>query len=75
MEHERQDIQPAFKLGKSWGKRPEDMSQRDIFKRPYGNYQRLEPQQEVQTLRREGSQGKGESSYNLGYRRETEPEG
>ncbi|MBW0520462.1 hypothetical protein O181_060177 [Austropuccinia psidii MF-1] len=30
-EHENKDIQPGFKLGRTWRKIPKDMSQRDIF--------------------------------------------
>ncbi|MBW0489245.1 hypothetical protein O181_028960 [Austropuccinia psidii MF-1] len=37
-------------------------------------HQRLKSQQEVQTLRREGSQDKGESICNTAYRREMEKE-
>ncbi|MBW0538396.1 hypothetical protein O181_078111 [Austropuccinia psidii MF-1] len=50
------------------------MSWRDIFQGPYGNYEILEYKQEVQALRRAGSQYKGESSHNPGYRGAMEPE-
>ncbi|MBW0481972.1 hypothetical protein O181_021687 [Austropuccinia psidii MF-1] len=63
------DVEPGFTLGRTWGKLPEGMSQRDICQRPYGNNQRLEFQLEIQTLRREGCQYQGESSQNSGYRR------
>ncbi|MBW0522141.1 hypothetical protein O181_061856 [Austropuccinia psidii MF-1] len=38
------------------------MSQRDILQRPYGNHQRMEFHQAVQTPGGEGNQEKGESS-------------
>ncbi|MBW0462337.1 hypothetical protein O181_002052 [Austropuccinia psidii MF-1] len=50
------------------------MSQKDTLKRPYGNHQRLESQQEVQTPGGKGSQDKGESSHYSGHRRTTEPD-
>ncbi|MBW0484110.1 hypothetical protein O181_023825 [Austropuccinia psidii MF-1] len=59
MEHGKQEVQPGFKLGRTWAKLPEDMSQRDIVKSLYGNKQRLEFQQAIQTLRREGFQYQG----------------
>ncbi|MBW0465287.1 hypothetical protein O181_005002 [Austropuccinia psidii MF-1] len=59
MENGKQEVQPGFKLGRAWGKIPEDISQRNIFPRPYLNHQRLESQQLIQTLRREGSQNQG----------------
>ncbi|MBW0465466.1 hypothetical protein O181_005181 [Austropuccinia psidii MF-1] len=31
MKHRKQEIQPGFKLGRAWGKLPEDMCQRDIL--------------------------------------------
>ncbi|MBW0573622.1 hypothetical protein O181_113337 [Austropuccinia psidii MF-1] len=74
MEHGKQDIQPGFKFGTIWRKLPEDMSERYIFQRPYGNHQRLESQEAVQTLRGKGSQDKGGLSCNPRYRREMDPE-
>ncbi|MBW0482607.1 hypothetical protein O181_022322 [Austropuccinia psidii MF-1] len=50
------------------------MSQRDILQRPYGNHQRMEPHQVVQTLGGEGNQDKGESSHYPRYRRTAEPD-
>ncbi|MBW0461346.1 hypothetical protein O181_001061 [Austropuccinia psidii MF-1] len=50
------------------------MSQRDRLQRPYGNYQRLESHQEVQTPGGEGNQDKGESSHYQSYRRTTDPD-
>ncbi|MBW0488384.1 hypothetical protein O181_028099 [Austropuccinia psidii MF-1] len=44
MKHGKQEVQPAFTLGRTWGRLPEDMSQTDTFKIPYGNHQRLESQ-------------------------------
>ncbi|MBW0527134.1 hypothetical protein O181_066849 [Austropuccinia psidii MF-1] len=35
MEHGKQEFQPGFKLGRTWDRLPEDMSQRDIFQGPY----------------------------------------
>ncbi|MBW0469040.1 hypothetical protein O181_008755 [Austropuccinia psidii MF-1] len=50
------------------------MSQRDRIQRPYGNHQRLEPKQAVQTPGGEGKQDKGESSHYPSYRRTTDPD-
>ncbi|MBW0573695.1 hypothetical protein O181_113410 [Austropuccinia psidii MF-1] len=74
MEHAQQEVQPSITLGRTWRKLPEDMSQRDILQRPYGNYQRMESHQEVQTPREEGNQDKGESSHYPSYRRTAEPD-
>ncbi|MBW0476214.1 hypothetical protein O181_015929 [Austropuccinia psidii MF-1] len=41
MEHGQQEVQPRIPLGRTWRKFPENMSQRDILQRPYGNHQRL----------------------------------
>ncbi|MBW0511330.1 hypothetical protein O181_051045 [Austropuccinia psidii MF-1] len=41
MEHGQQEVQPSIPLGRTWRKLPEDLSQRDILQRPYGNNQRL----------------------------------
>ncbi|MBW0497770.1 hypothetical protein O181_037485 [Austropuccinia psidii MF-1] len=49
MEHGKQDFQPGIPLGRTWIKLPEDLSQRDKLQRPYGNHQRLESHQAVQT--------------------------
>ncbi|MBW0543586.1 hypothetical protein O181_083301 [Austropuccinia psidii MF-1] len=49
------------------------MSQRDTLQRPYGNLQRIESHQAVQTPGGEGNQDKGESSYYLSHRRTAEP--
>ncbi|MBW0478054.1 hypothetical protein O181_017769 [Austropuccinia psidii MF-1] len=73
MEHVQQEVQPGISLGKTWRKLPEDLSQRDRIQRPYGNHQRLESNQAVQTLVVEGKQDKGESSHYPSYRRTTDP--
>ncbi|MBW0553515.1 hypothetical protein O181_093230 [Austropuccinia psidii MF-1] len=62
MKHGTQEVQPGLIMGKTWGKLPEGMCQRDIFQRPY-----------FQTLGRERSQDKGETSHIPGYRGEMEP--
>ncbi|MBW0504712.1 hypothetical protein O181_044427 [Austropuccinia psidii MF-1] len=49
MEHGQQEFQPGIPLGRNWSKLLEDMSQRDRLQRPYGNHQRLEYHQAVQT--------------------------
>ncbi|MBW0575123.1 hypothetical protein O181_114838, partial [Austropuccinia psidii MF-1] len=74
MEHGQQEVQPRIPLGRTWGKLPEDMSQRDRLKIPYGNHQRLESHQTVQHLGGEGKQDKGESSHYPSYRRTADPD-
>ncbi|MBW0511393.1 hypothetical protein O181_051108 [Austropuccinia psidii MF-1] len=74
MQNGQQEVQPSIPLGGTWSKFPEDMSQRDTLQRPYGNDQRLQPHQEVQTTRREGNQDKEESSHYPSYRRTAEPD-
>ncbi|MBW0499657.1 hypothetical protein O181_039372 [Austropuccinia psidii MF-1] len=74
MEHGQQEVQPSIPLGRTWSKCPEDMSQRDRLQRPYGNHQRLESQQEVQTPGGEGKQDMGESSHSQSYRRTADPD-
>ncbi|MBW0531439.1 hypothetical protein O181_071154 [Austropuccinia psidii MF-1] len=49
MEHGKQEVQLGIPLGRTWSKLPEDFSQRDRLQRPYGNHQRLESHQAVQT--------------------------
>ncbi|MBW0575143.1 hypothetical protein O181_114858 [Austropuccinia psidii MF-1] len=63
MEHGQQEVQPGISLGRTWSKLPEDLSQRDRLQRPYGNHQRLESYQEVQTPGGKGTEDKGESSH------------
>ncbi|MBW0486384.1 hypothetical protein O181_026099 [Austropuccinia psidii MF-1] len=50
------------------------MSQRDRLQRPYGNHQRLESHQAVQTSGGEGNHKKGESSHYQSYRRTAYPD-
>ncbi|MBW0476975.1 hypothetical protein O181_016690 [Austropuccinia psidii MF-1] len=58
MENGQQKVQLSITLGRTWSKFPEGMSQRDIIQRPYGNHQRMESHQAVQTPGGEGSQNK-----------------
>ncbi|MBW0507456.1 hypothetical protein O181_047171 [Austropuccinia psidii MF-1] len=74
MEHGQQEVQPGIPLGRTWRKFPEDLYQRDRLQRPYGNHQRLESHQAVQTPGGEVKQDKGESSYYPSYRRTTDPD-
>ncbi|MBW0492327.1 hypothetical protein O181_032042 [Austropuccinia psidii MF-1] len=74
MEHGQQEVEPSITLGRTWRKFPEDMSQRDILQRLYGNNQRMEYHQEVNSPGGEGNQDKGESSQYQRYRRTAEPE-
>ncbi|MBW0476987.1 hypothetical protein O181_016702 [Austropuccinia psidii MF-1] len=74
MEHGQQEVQASITLGRTWRKFPENMSQRDIFHRSYGNNQLMESQQAVQTPGGEGNQDKGKSSDYLSYRRTIETE-
>ncbi|MBW0481865.1 hypothetical protein O181_021580 [Austropuccinia psidii MF-1] len=74
MEHGQQEVQYSITLGRTWRKLPEDMSQRDILHRSYGNHQWMESQQAVQTPGGEGNQDKGKSSHYLSYRRTIELE-
>ncbi|MBW0480112.1 hypothetical protein O181_019827 [Austropuccinia psidii MF-1] len=60
MENGQQEVQTSIILGRTWSKLPKDMSQRDILQRYYGNHQRMESHQAVQTLGGEGIQDKGE---------------
>ncbi|MBW0505091.1 hypothetical protein O181_044806 [Austropuccinia psidii MF-1] len=74
MENGKQEVQTSIKLGRTWSKFPEKMSQRDILQRTYGNNQRMESHQAVQTPEGEGNQDKGESSHYPSYRRIAEPD-
>ncbi|MBW0460335.1 hypothetical protein O181_000050 [Austropuccinia psidii MF-1] len=69
MENGQQEVQPSIPLGRTCSKLPEDISQRNTLQRPYGDHQRLEPHQAVQTPGVEGNQDKGESSHYPSYRR------
>ncbi|MBW0475871.1 hypothetical protein O181_015586 [Austropuccinia psidii MF-1] len=74
MEHGKKEVQPNIPLGRTWSKLPEDMSQKDKLQRLYGNNQRLESHQKVQTPGGEGNQDKGESSHYPSYRRTADPD-
>ncbi|MBW0538724.1 hypothetical protein O181_078439 [Austropuccinia psidii MF-1] len=50
------------------------MSQRDRLQRTYGNHQRLESHQNVQTSGGEGNQEKGKSSHYPSYRKTADPD-
>ncbi|MBW0583267.1 hypothetical protein O181_122982 [Austropuccinia psidii MF-1] len=69
MDHGQQEVQPGISLGRTWSKLPEDLSQRDILQGPYGNHQRLESYQRVQTPGGKGPEDKGESSHYPSYRK------
>ncbi|MBW0488774.1 hypothetical protein O181_028489 [Austropuccinia psidii MF-1] len=69
MENGQQEVQPSIPLSRTWGKLPEDMSQRARLQRTYGNHQRLESHQAVQNPGGEGKQDKGESIHYPSYRR------
>ncbi|MBW0487438.1 hypothetical protein O181_027153 [Austropuccinia psidii MF-1] len=74
--------QPEDREGFSTTRRPgrghlghsEDWSQRDRLQISYGNHQRLEFYQAVQTLGGEGKQDKGESSHYPSYRITADPD-
>ncbi|MBW0483159.1 hypothetical protein O181_022874 [Austropuccinia psidii MF-1] len=74
IEHGQQEVQPRITLGRTWRKFEEDMSQRDICQRPYGNQQGMEFHQAVQTPGGEGNQDEGESSHYPSYRIKGEPD-
>ncbi|MBW0506626.1 hypothetical protein O181_046341 [Austropuccinia psidii MF-1] len=74
MEHGKQEVQPGIPLGRTWRNLPEDLSQTDRLQGPYGNHQRLESYQEVQTPGGKGNQDKGESSHYPSYRRTADPD-
>ncbi|MBW0511888.1 hypothetical protein O181_051603 [Austropuccinia psidii MF-1] len=74
MEHGQQEVQPGIPLGRTWSKLPEDLSQNNGLQRSYGNHQRLESPQAVQTPGGEGKQDKGESRNYPSYRRTAEPD-
>ncbi|MBW0473160.1 hypothetical protein O181_012875 [Austropuccinia psidii MF-1] len=74
IEHEQQEVQPGISLSRTWSKLPEDLFQRDRLQRPYGNHQRLEFYQAVQTPGGKGTEDKGESSHYPSYRRTADPD-
>ncbi|MBW0502881.1 hypothetical protein O181_042596 [Austropuccinia psidii MF-1] len=74
MENGQQEVQPSITLRRTCSKLPEDMSQRDVLQRTYGNHQRMESHQAVQTPGGEVNQDKGESSHYTSYRRTAKPD-
>ncbi|MBW0490692.1 hypothetical protein O181_030407 [Austropuccinia psidii MF-1] len=74
MEHGQQAVQPGIPLGRTWSKLPEDLCPRDTIERRYGNHQRLESNQAVQTPGGNGQHNKGESSRYPSYRRTADPD-
>ncbi|MBW0584001.1 hypothetical protein O181_123716 [Austropuccinia psidii MF-1] len=74
MEHGQQEVQPSISLATTWRKLPEDMSQRYRLQGPYGNHQRLESYQAVQTPGGKGKEDKGESSHYPSYIRTVNPD-
>ncbi|MBW0555703.1 hypothetical protein O181_095418 [Austropuccinia psidii MF-1] len=74
MKNGQQEFQPGIPLGRTWSKLQDDLSQRDILQRPYGNHQRLEYHQEFQTPECEGKQDKGESSHYPSYKKTSDPD-
>ncbi|MBW0518810.1 hypothetical protein O181_058525 [Austropuccinia psidii MF-1] len=50
------------------------MPQKNRLQQPYGNHQRFEPHQTVQTPGGEGNQDKGELSYYPSYKRTADPD-
>ncbi|MBW0476495.1 hypothetical protein O181_016210 [Austropuccinia psidii MF-1] len=73
MEHVKQEVQPGISLGRTWSKFPEYLSQRDRLQGPYGNHQRLESNQEIQTPGGKNTEDKGQSSHYPSYRRTASP--
>ncbi|MBW0480991.1 hypothetical protein O181_020706 [Austropuccinia psidii MF-1] len=74
MKYGEEEVQTSIKLGRTWRKFPDSMSQRYIPHRSYGNHQRMESQQAVQSPGGEGHQDKGKSSHYPSYRRTIEPD-
>ncbi|MBW0583372.1 hypothetical protein O181_123087 [Austropuccinia psidii MF-1] len=74
MEHGQQEVQPGISLGRTCSKLPYDLSQRDRLQRPYGNHQRLESYQAVQTPGGKGTEDMGESSCYPSYRKTVNPD-
>ncbi|MBW0549229.1 hypothetical protein O181_088944 [Austropuccinia psidii MF-1] len=74
IDHGQQEVQHGISLGRTWSNFPEDLSQRDRLQRPYGDHQRLESYQEVQTPGVKGTEHKGESSHYPSYRRTLNPD-
>ncbi|MBW0471238.1 hypothetical protein O181_010953 [Austropuccinia psidii MF-1] len=74
IEPAQQEVKPGITLSRNWSKDSKDLSQRYGLQRPYGNHQRLEYHQAVQTPGGEGKQDKGESSHYSSYRRTADPD-
>ncbi|MBW0472507.1 hypothetical protein O181_012222 [Austropuccinia psidii MF-1] len=74
MEYGQQDVQPGIPLGRTWTKFPEDLSQREILRGPYGNNQRLESDKAVQPPGGEGKHDNGDSSHYPSYRQTADPD-
>ncbi|MBW0582240.1 hypothetical protein O181_121955 [Austropuccinia psidii MF-1] len=74
MEHGKQEVQSGIPMGRTWSKFPENLSYRDRLQGPYGNNQRLESYQEVQTPVGKGKQDKGGSSHYPSYKRTSDPD-
>ncbi|MBW0552736.1 hypothetical protein O181_092451 [Austropuccinia psidii MF-1] len=74
MEHGHKEVQPSITLGRTWSTLAEYISERDTLQRSYGNHQRMESQQAVQTPGGERNQDKGKSSHYPSYRRIAEPD-
>ncbi|MBW0577269.1 hypothetical protein O181_116984 [Austropuccinia psidii MF-1] len=74
MENGQQEVQPSISLGRTGSRLPEDLSQRDRLQGPYGNHQKLESYQAVQTPGGKGKRDKGESSHYSSYRRTVNPD-
>ncbi|MBW0573686.1 hypothetical protein O181_113401 [Austropuccinia psidii MF-1] len=74
MEHGQQEVQPGISLGRTCSKLPEDLSQRDRLQSPYGNKQRLESYQAVQTPGGKGTEEEGEARHYPSYRRTVNPD-
>ncbi|MBW0512025.1 hypothetical protein O181_051740 [Austropuccinia psidii MF-1] len=72
IDHGQQEVQPCIKLGRTWSKLSEGLSQRDTLQTPYGNHKRMESHQALKTPGGEGTQVKGESSHYTSYRRTAE---
>ncbi|MBW0558386.1 hypothetical protein O181_098101 [Austropuccinia psidii MF-1] len=74
MEHGQQEVQHGISPGRTWSKFPEYLAQRDRLQGPYGNHQRWESYQAVQTPGGKSNQDKGESSHYPSYRRTADPD-
>ncbi|MBW0484447.1 hypothetical protein O181_024162 [Austropuccinia psidii MF-1] len=74
MDQGQQEVQPGIPPNRTWRNLPEDFSQRDRLQGPYGNHQRLESHQEVQTPGGEGKEDTGQPSHYPSYRRTADPD-